>query len=72
MTYELTNQEKTEVVNQHLKNVEYSLFNLNLSLVEEQAVATPSSANIASLNSQITELSAKKTVLLAELADLAE
>ncbi len=71
MTYELNNQEKTEVVNQHLKNVEYSLFNLNLSLVEEQAVATPNAANIASINSQITEMTAKKTALLAELADLA-
>lgn len=71
MTYELNNQEKTEVVNQHLKNVEYSLFNLNLSLVEEQAVATPNATNIASINSQITEMTAKKTALLAELADLA-
>lgn len=72
MTYELNNQEKTEVVNQHLKNVEYSLFNLNLSLVEEQAVATPNATNIASINSQITEMTAKKTALLAELTDLAE
>jgi hypothetical protein len=71
MTYELNNQEKAEVVNQHLKNVEYSLFNLNLSLVEEQAVATPNATNIASINSQITEMTAKKTALLAELADLA-
>lgn len=71
MTYELNNQEKAEVVNQHLKNVEYSLFNLNLSLVEEQAVATPNTVNIAAINSQITEMTAKKTALLAELADLA-
>mgnify|MGYP006286246121 CR=1 FL=1 len=72
MTYELTNQEKTEVVNQHLKNAEYSLFNLNLSLIEEQAVATPNAANISSINAQITEVTARKTALLAELADLAE
>ena len=72
MTYELTNQEKADIVTQHIKNVEYSLFNLGLSLVEEQAVATPNAENIASLNSQITELNAKKTALLAELADLAE
>ena len=72
MTYELTNQEKADIVNQHIKGVEYSLFNLGLSLIEEQAVATPNAENIASLNSQITELNAKKTALLAELADLAE
>lgn len=70
MTYELTNQEKIDILNQHLKNLEYSAFNLSLSVLEEEAAATPNAANIASLNSQISEVNAKKTVLLAELSEL--
>ena len=70
MTYELTNQEKIDIINQHLKNLEYSVFNLSLSVVEEQAAATPNTENIASLNAQISEVNAKKTALLAELSEL--
>ena len=62
----LTNEEKAAIVNQHIKNLEYSKFNLELSLVEENAVA--SSDSIVSLESQLTELGLKKTALLEELA----
>lgn len=62
----LTNEEKAAIVNQHIKNLEYSKFNLELSLVEENAVA--SSDSIVSLESQLAELNLKKTALLEELA----
>ena len=62
----LTNEEKADIVNQHIKNLEYSKFNLELSLVEENAVA--SSDSIVSLESQLAELNLKKTALLEELA----
>lgn len=71
MTYELTNEEKIEVISQHIKNVEYSLYNLGLSLIEEQALNSPNAENISSLNSQITQANAKKTALLSELSELA-
>lgn len=70
MSYELTTEEKISIVNQHIKNVEYSIYNLNLSLVEEQAVNSPDTDKISSLNAQLAESNAKKTALLAELSDL--
>ena len=70
MTYELTVAEKNEIINQHIKNIEYSLFNLSLSLIEEESISSPSSEVISSLNAQISQATAKKTALLAELSEL--
>jgi vacuolar-type H+-ATPase subunit I/STV1 len=66
----LTNEEKSGIVSQHIKNVEYSLYNLNLSLIEENAVSSPDADKISSLNDQIADLNAQKTALETELASL--
>ena len=66
----LTNEEKSGIVSQHIKNVEYSLYNLNLSLIEENAVSSPDADKIDSLNDQIADLNAQKTALETELASL--
>jgi hypothetical protein len=66
----LTNEEKSGIVSQHIKNVEYSLYNLNLSLIEENAVSSPDADKIGSLNDQIADLNAQKTALETELASL--
>ncbi len=70
MTYELTVQEKTDLINTHLKNLEYNKYNLELSLIEENSLETPSAAVIDSIDGQIENLSAKKAALLAELSSL--
>ena len=41
MTVELTVEEKTAIIEQHLKNIAYSEYNAILSLAEAQAVAEP-------------------------------
>ena len=66
----LTNEEKSGIVSQHIKNVEYSLYNLNLSLIEENAVSSPDADKISSLNDQISDLDAQKTALETELENL--
>jgi|LakMenE01Jun11ns_1017448.scaffolds.fasta_scaffold9941935_3 hypothetical protein len=68
MTTILTNEEKTAIVNQHMKNLEYSIYNLEISVIEEEAVSTPDLSKISGLNSDISELNAKKAALTAELA----
>lgn len=65
MTSILTNEEKAGIINQHIKNLEYSLFNIEISLIEEKAVS--SSESLESLESQLKELNLKKSALLAEL-----
>ena len=50
-------------IREMLKHAEYSV-------VEEEAVQAPDSNKISNLNSDITELNAKKAALTAELATL--
>ena len=70
MVYELTNEEKIGIVEQHLKNIAFSEYNLNLSLTAEEALQNPSSSNLLSLNSQKDDLQAQKDALLVELDSL--
>jgi hypothetical protein len=70
MSIELTNEEKIQVVEQHLRNLLYSEYNINLSMTENKAVAMPDQSSIDSLNLQLTDLNAKKVALQAELDKL--
>ena len=71
MTVELTAEEKTTIVEQHLKTLAYSEYNAMLSLAEAQAVATPNTENVASLTKQLADVVAQKQVLQDELDSLA-
>lgn len=66
----LTNAEKREIVDQHIRNVDFAIYNAELDLATAQAVATPDQASIDVINNRITDLNAKRTVLEAEKASL--
>ena len=70
MTYELTDSEKVAVVNSHLKNLEQNKYNIELSLIQENALDNPVQSVVDSLNSQLADIASKKTALLAELSSL--
>jgi hypothetical protein len=70
MTYELTNEEKTAIVNQHLRSLEYSKYSIQVSLKEENAVTEKNTELISSLNSQVLIITDKIDALLEELASL--
>lgn len=70
MTIELSNEEKTAIVNSHIKNLTYNKYNLEISIIEENAKATPNSTNLSSLNAQISEIDDQMAALQAELASL--
>lgn len=70
MSVVLTNEEKSVIISQHIKNVDYSIYNVELSLIEENAVSSPDADKILSLNNQLTDLNAQKTALSAELSAL--
>lgn len=72
MTYELTNEEKEQVVSQHLRSLEYSKYNVHVSLKVENAVSTPNSTTIADLNAQLADINAKLVVLAEELTLITE
>lgn len=72
MTYELSNTEKRSIIEQHLKNIEYSLFNLEISLLAENAVDAPDTSSVSKLTDSISDMEAKRTALLAELNSISE
>jgi hypothetical protein len=66
MTTSLTNEEKLNVVNQHIKSVDYSLYGHELDLIQANAVSLPDAGQISAINARITEANAKKTALVIE------
>jgi hypothetical protein len=66
MTIELTNEEKISIVNQHIKSIDYSIYGLQLDLIEAEAIATPDPIQVASVNSRITSANARRAALVEE------
>jgi hypothetical protein len=67
---DLTNEEKSVIVLQHLKNIAYSEYNAVLSLSQEQALVVPNQKNIQTLTDQLSDILAQKQVLQEELDSL--
>lgn len=68
---ELTNEEKTSIVTQHIKNVMLNIYNLQLSLIGENAIDPINQTNIDNLNKQLLIENAKVQALEEELNRLA-
>jgi hypothetical protein len=68
----LTNEEKLSIVDQHIKSVDYSIYGYELDLIQANAVASPDTAQIAAINSRISESNAKRLALVAEKDSLTE
>jgi len=66
----LTNEEKTTIINQHIKNLEYSKFNAQISVIEENAKSEPEAEVLTSLNAQLADYNSRITALEAELDKL--
>ena len=66
----LSNEEKIAIVNQHKRTVEYSKYGIELSLMEENAVQSPSQTTLDSLNDQLSDLNSKLAALDAEILAL--
>jgi len=70
MAYTLTKEEKIDIINQHLKNLEYSKYNSEISLVEESAAGKPQQNLIDEIQEQIDNINAKTSALLSEIESL--
>lgn len=68
----LSNDEKLAIAQQHKRNLEYNKYNLDLTLIEENAVSSPKADVIASLTTEINELTNKITAIDAEISSLTE
>ena len=72
MTTILSNEEKLNIVNQHIRNVEYLQYNAQLDLIEANAVSSPDSAAISEINGRLSEIQNKLDALNEEKASLTE
>jgi transcriptional regulator NrdR family protein len=72
MTYELTNAEKISIIDQHLKNLEYNRYNLQVSIIELTSETNPKQESITDIQAQIDSIVAQQTALSAEIASLTE
>ena len=72
MTTSLTNEEKLNIVNQHIKSTDYAIYGYELDLIQANAATIPDSGQISAVNARITESNAKRAVLVIERDSLAE
>jgi hypothetical protein len=66
----LTNEEKSGIIIQHLKNLHYNKFNIEISIIEENAKSDPEASAIASLNEQLADYNSRIEALDTELEKL--
>jgi hypothetical protein len=66
----LSKEDKTSIINQHKRNLEYSKYNIQLSIIEENSLTSPSTSIINGFNAQIAEFDSKLAALDQELASL--
>jgi hypothetical protein len=69
---ELSNEEKQNIVNQHIKSVLTNVYNLQVSLIAEQAVEPANQSAIDSLTNQIAKELVKHEALVSEFESIQE
>ena len=70
MTSILTNEEKAQIINSHKKNLAMNKYNLELSILEEDAKDTPDSSALLLLNTQMSGIDKQIAALDLELDKL--
>ena len=66
----LTNADKLNIVNQHIKSLDFQIYNSQIDLIEANADSPVNAETVSAINSRITALNAKRTVLEAAAAPL--
>lgn len=71
MTYILSKEERSQIVDSHKKNLAINKYNVSLNIIEEEAKSNPDSATLTSLNTQVSSINAQLSALDAELSAIA-
>ena len=72
MSYELTNQQKIDTINQHLKSLNFSRYELEISLLEAVSGGSPDQESIDNLQQKIEVIVAQKEALNLEMSLLTD
>lgn len=66
----LDSSDKIAIIDQHLRNLEYAKYNIEISLIEENAVTVPDEEALNGLNERLAQVDLKISALNAEKASL--
>jgi hypothetical protein len=67
---ELNNEDKINIVTQHIRGIVTNVYNLQVTLISEQAVDSPNQTNIDRLNLEIAQENLRHSALISELESL--
>ena len=70
MTHILSKEERTQIVNSRKKNLAMNEYNLDLTIIEENAKVTPDQESLVALNAQISVITNQLAALDAELVEI--
>jgi hypothetical protein len=62
----LTNADKLSVVNQHIKSLDFQIYNSELDLIVANAESPVNSETVSVINSRLNALNSKRSVLATE------
>ena len=68
----LTNADKLNLVNQHMKSIDFQMYNFQLDLIEANAESPVNSETVSNITGKINVLTAKRTALESEAEALEE
>lgn len=66
----LDSSDKIAIIDQHLRNLEYSRYNIQVSLIEENAVSVPNTEAVEAFNERLEQIDLKISALNAEKESL--
>lgn len=66
----LTNEEKLDILNQHLRSIDYAIYNAQLDKLEAEAIENPEAGVIDTLTARLANLNSKRSVLITEKESL--
>ncbi len=70
MTFELDNEEKINIIKQHLRNIATNKFNVELSIAQANAMSRPPVATIDSYTMQLNDFESQEAALSQKLDEL--
>ena len=67
MTIQLTKDEKAQIINNHIKSLSYTKYNLEIDVMQENAKSAPVASSITAFEDQIEDIEGQISALNAEL-----
>jgi predicted nucleic acid-binding Zn-ribbon protein len=67
MTINLTKDEKAQIINNHIKSLSYTKYNLEIDILQENAKSAPVASSIAAFQDQVEDIQGQISALNTEL-----